>query len=203
MAVEVEIRKRSMSPAILTAAAVVLIATGGWMYWRYLRTYHFVEVEKGALYRDGNRSMRQFAAGARRGNYKTVVMLIDDQELADTRQPFKTECDFCRQQEMEMVRIPVKLGGWPTTAQLDQFLKIASDRNRQPVLVHCAQGVRRTGMMVAAYQMSVLGYDKRRAKEAIHRFGHSDRSIGDVERCIDLYDPRTLTIAADLAVSKE
>ena len=51
-----------------------------------------------------------------------------------------------------------------------------------PVLLHCAQGVRRTAMFVAAYQESVLGYDKQRAKDAIISFGHSDRTVSEIKR---------------------
>jgi protein tyrosine/serine phosphatase len=69
--------------------------------------------------------------------------------------------------------------------------------------VHCAQGVRRTGMMVAAYQESVLGYDRERATQEILRFGHSDRSIGDVRRFIDVYDPVKREVTAELPHSSE
>ena len=44
-------------------------------------------------------------------------------------------------------------------------------------------------MMAAAFQESVLGYDKQKALDAILAFGHSQRSIGDVKRFIEIYDP--------------
>src|SRR5213079_2639054 len=99
--------------------------------------------------------------------------------------------------------IPVKLGGWPTTANVKEFLSLAQNKSLQPVLVHCAQGVRRTGMMVAAYQMSVLGWDKDKTKAAILTFGHSDRTVNDVKRFIDVYDPKTQTVTEKLPQSSE
>ena len=96
-----------------------------------------------------------------------------------------------------------RLLGFETGDQIDEFLKIAADPKRQPVLVHCAQGVRRTGMMVAAYQESVLGYDQSKAKAAILSFGHSQRTMSDVTKFIDLYDPKQRSLPTTLPVGIE
>jgi len=40
------------------------------------------------------------------------------------------------------------------------FLRIVTDKPSQPVLVHCAQGSDRTGMMVAIYRIVVQGWSK-------------------------------------------
>ena len=58
-------------------------------------------------------------------------------------------------------------------------------------------------MMVAAYQESVLGYDKEKTKAAILTFGHSDKTINDIKRFIDGYDPKMKTVAIQLATGKE
>src|SRR5205814_9367221 len=114
-------------------------------------------------------------------NPKVVVSLIDDNELADEDKPqFQAEADYLAGKGVRLERIPVKLGGWPTKADVDKFISVASEPENQPVLVHCAQGVRRTGMMVAASQMKPLGHDKGRAKVALLRFGHSERPFDDV-----------------------
>ena len=44
-------------------------------------------------------------------------------------------------------------------------------------------------MMIAAYEMSVLKYDKPHAIAAIQSFGHSDRTTEDIKRFIETYDP--------------
>ena len=64
--------------------------------------------------------------------------------------------------------------------------------------MHCAQGVRRTAMMVAAFQESVLGYDKQQARDAILTFGHSDKTVDDIRRFIDAYDPKSRTVSDQL-----
>jgi hypothetical protein len=71
-----------------------------------------------------------------------------------------------------------------------EFVAIASDPANQPVLYHDDEGIRRAGMMMAAYQESILGYDDVKANAAIQAFGHSDRTIREVRRFIEAYDPQ-------------
>jgi protein tyrosine phosphatase (PTP) superfamily phosphohydrolase (DUF442 family) len=173
--------------ALALAAAVAL-----WL-WR-LDTYHFAEVEKGVLYRDGNRGMREFSTALRKGNIKTVVMLNDDEEVK--QEPFKSELEQCREKGVEVIRIPVKLGGYPSDAEVREFLNVMNDRSKWPVMVHCAQGVRRTAMMVAAYQESVLGYDDERAKGAILPWGRkaTSQTLGDIRSFIEAYDGKNRVV---------
>jgi protein tyrosine phosphatase (PTP) superfamily phosphohydrolase (DUF442 family) len=184
---------------LLTVAAVA--AGGVWTWRQYFDAYHLATVQDGVLYRDGVRSPGQFAYAVRRVSPKTIVCLVDDREIA--REPFISELVYCRQNRIDMVRIPVPLGGWPTGDQVRQFLAIAADPARQPVLVHCAQGVRRTGMMVAAYQETILKFDRAKTKAALLAFGHSQRTVGDVQRFIDVYDPDQRQMTQDLPPSTE
>jgi protein-tyrosine phosphatase len=136
---------------------------------------------------------------------RTVVSLIDDAERLDPSKPeFAAEEAMLRERPgVRLERIPVELGGWPDDAAIQRFLSITTDPSSQPVLVHCAQGVRRTGFMVAAYQMSELGWSKERAKQELLTFGHSMRTVGDVQRFIDAYDPASRKMTQTLPRSKE
>jgi protein tyrosine/serine phosphatase len=158
-------------------------------------------VNAGILYRDGVRDLHQFDLAAKKTHVKTVVSLVDDQEITHT--PFTDEMAYCQVHGIKVIRLPVPLGGWPRGDQISQFLAITRDPSLQPVLVHCAQGVRRTGMMVAAYERSVLKLDKEQTTAAMLTFGHSQRTVGDVMRFIDTYDPQTEQMTAEMPLSHE
>jgi protein tyrosine/serine phosphatase len=190
---------KTLGPIILLVA--ILVAAGWWIFWAYFDTYHLAVVKEGVLYRDGVRNLHEFDLAARRTHVKTIVSLVDEREIA--QRPFTDEMAYCREHGIDVVRLPVSLGGWPSGDDISRFLAVATDPARQPVMVHCAQGVRRTGMMVAAYQISVLKMSKQQATEQILTFGHSERSIGDVRKFIEHYDPQTQQMTADLPASQE
>jgi protein tyrosine/serine phosphatase len=194
-------RLKRSSVALLAGVAVVLIvAAVSVKIWRDHRAYHLATVQEGVLYRDGAKSESQLAAALDDVHPRTVVSLVDAVEQSDpSKSQFAGELKLCDSRGIKLRRIEVKLGGWPSSENIREFLEIVSDRQNQPVLVHCAQGVRRTAFFVAAYQESVLGYDQAKAKDAILGFGHSDSTINDIRRFIDGYDPKTRTVAADLA----
>lgn len=208
MAMDTPAPQPCCSAKVITFCVIALaVAVGGvsaWAWTEYVQTYHLETVQDGVLFRDGNRGMREFETAVRKAKPRTVVSLIDDRELADPHKPmFAQEMDWCKQQGVNVVRIPVKLGGWPTTDDVRKFLDVVQDKQNQPVLVHCAQGVRRTGMFVAAYQESVLGWDDAKAKAELLTFGHSQRTVKDVQRFIDVYDAKTRTVTAQLEQSEE
>jgi protein tyrosine phosphatase (PTP) superfamily phosphohydrolase (DUF442 family) len=192
------------SVALWALPLVLFLGGGAWGWAEYVQTYHLEAVQDGVLYRDGNRGMREFETAIRKVKPKTVVSLVDDNELADPKKPmFGQEMSWCGQQGVNVVRIPVKLGGWPTTEDVRKFLELVQDKQNQPVLVHCAQGVRRTGMFVAAYQESVLGWDDKKTKDELLTFGHSQRTVKDVQRFIDVYNAKERAVTAQLEQSEE
>lgn len=191
-------------PLCVLCASVVLLAA--FFIWRrWFQTYHLATVDPGKFFRDGNRGLREYQTMLRRVKPRTVVSLIDDQEAVDRTKPeFAHEEAFLKTQPaVAFERIAVQLGGWPDDAAIARFLSIATDAIRQPVVVHCAQGVRRTGMMVAAYQLNMLGWSKEQAKAEVLTFGHSQRTVRDVQRFIDVYDPATRRMTESLEQSKE
>lgn len=55
----------------------------------------------------------------------------------------------------------IPMSAWsPQTGHAVAFLKIATDRAKTPVFVHCLHGADRTGLMCAIYRVVVQGWDK-------------------------------------------
>jgi protein tyrosine phosphatase (PTP) superfamily phosphohydrolase (DUF442 family) len=187
--------KPSLARRVVPIAIVALIVLIGFWIWReHFQTYHLAIVQEGVLYRDGNRGLREFANTIEKIKPKTVVCLLDDAELADPAKPmFAQEMTYLQQHGVRVERIAVPLGGWPSSEQVKQFLDLVQKPENQPVLVHCAQGMRRTGMMAAAYQQSVLKMDDATARDAVVMFGRKDtsRSVVDIRNFINAYDETT------------
>ncbi|HEY3129065.1 MAG TPA: tyrosine-protein phosphatase [Acidobacteriota bacterium] len=60
---------------------------------------------------------------------------------------------------MNYVNIPMDDSDRTYDPQVSKFLALVQDPNNGPVFVHCAGGRHRTGTVVAAYRMSVDGWD--------------------------------------------
>jgi uncharacterized protein (TIGR01244 family) len=176
--------------AIVIFVPVVIGAVGWWL--AYNATYHFAVVQPGVLYRSGNNSLRRLKIAIDEGHIHTIVALIDDKEIADPSKPqFAEEKAWAGSHGIRYIRLPVRLGGWPNSDQIQQFLRIAANPADQPVLVHCAQGVRRTGMFVAAFQESQLHWSPDQTKAAIRSFGHGPGTVENIDAFIDHYDPKS------------
>ena len=199
----VKARSPRWKRGVLLAVLVTLAGGAGggfagyqtYIWYQTMALYHLATVQPGVLYRDGNRGMREFKHALAATKARTVVSLIDDRELNDPNKPqFLDEANYCAAHLIQYIRIPVPLGGWPTSDDLKWFNKAVSDPANQPVLVHCAQGVRRTGMFVAAYQESVLHETPAQATSEILSFGHRQRDTDDVRRFIREYDALKQTL---------
>jgi len=61
--------------------------------------------------------------------------------------------------------------------ELVRFLKIVTNKNHQPVFVHCQHGADRTGTMCAFYRIAVQGWTKDQAIEEMTKGGFGYHSI--------------------------
>lgn len=57
--------------------------------------------------------------------------------------------------------------------EIVRFLQIVTDPDRTPALVHCMQGVDRTGTMCAVYRIVIEGWDKKEAIAEMKAIGHN------------------------------
>ena len=65
--------------------------------------------------------------------------------------------------DMQYFQIPMTTHKPPTTANVEEFLRIVHDPASQPVYVHCVGGRHRTGVMTAIYRMTDESWTAERA----------------------------------------
>jgi protein tyrosine/serine phosphatase len=58
-----------------------------------------------------------------------------------------------------------------------EFLKIVTDPNNAPVLVHCQHGADRTGLMTAIYRVAVQGWTKKEALREMTEGGYGFHTV--------------------------
>lgn len=183
---------------------VVAVLVGAGLFLFRFQTYHFAVVRPGVLYRMGMRDTRELDNVLRRVHPKTVVCLVSDEEVNDpSKGDFKGEFAVLKKDGITLDRIRINAGGSPTAAQIEQFLHIVQNKKNQPVIVHCAQGVERTGMMVAAYQRDVLGYDKQQALNSVKIFGKGIERAEHVKQFIESFynEPQALATSGQNAAN--
>jgi protein tyrosine/serine phosphatase len=114
-------------------------------------------------YRGAQPDSRDYADLAAMG-VKTVIDL--------TRDGRKDEPGLVKRAGMKFYRIPLTTSEAPSTAAVNQFLKLVNDPANQPVFVHCQGGRHRTGVMTAVYRMTKDGWtaDKAYQEMKIYRF---------------------------------
>jgi len=122
---------------------------------------------------------------------KTVINLIGDSDLD------KTEESSVVAQGMRYVQIPMSTHKAPTAKQLETFLSIVNDPQRQPVYVHCVGGRHRTGVMTAVYRMTKDGISGAEAFSEMKRFNYGpDFLHPEFKKFVYAYQPNKTAIAA-------
>jgi tyrosine-protein phosphatase SIW14 len=134
----------------------------------------FARVSEG-LYRGAQPTAEGFAQLKRMG-IKTVVSL----------RSFHTDTRLLQGSGLAYIRIGCN--AWsPQDQDVITFLKIVRDPRNQPVFVHCAQGVDRTGMMVAAYRIAEQGWSTQDAEKELQDFGFHP-IWADIRRHVERFD---------------
>lgn len=132
---------------------------------------HFGVVEDTVLYRSGQPDESGWEAIRRSYGIRTVV----DLRRIESSKPWSiTQDNFCRRNGINLIHIPIGRGRL-TDAQFKQFLSLVMDRARRPVLVHCAAGESRTGVVVAAYRIASEGWTYESAIAEARRYGLTPR----------------------------
>ena len=177
---------------LLVLIAILAIACTAVVKYK-LGPYHFKIVTPGVLYRSGSMSSDHLAFVADRYQIKTIVGLRLKDETTPQPNWYEMEKSFCQTKGINFFHIPMVSKSPPTDEQLEQWLDILSDQANHPILVHCAQGVTRAGVMVAIYQMEFQGGDNKDVWKKLPRFGRDFDNPPDrqpIKNYVLNYQPR-------------
>jgi protein tyrosine/serine phosphatase len=179
---------------LLTVGVIV----GGPLGYSAYRNAHFRSfrvVEPGVLYRSGQLSRVGLERVLHDYGIRTVVTLRDP--AVSGKEPDWGEEEFCRQRDLNYVRIPPRPWGRatdgpaPADAGVKAFVEIMADPANHPVLVHCFAGVHRTGACIAVYRMEFDGWSNEQALEELRAGGyHNLDDEPDVLAYLTRYRPR-------------
>lgn len=125
---------------------------------RYDGLHHFAVVRPGVLMRCGQPRVRELRRIRDKHGLRTIIVA-----RGGTRHPlrgrwFRKERAFCRQAGVELVHMPFSDKRTPPADVFDCFVEILRDPSSHPVLVHCEQGIHRTGILCAAYRVALEGW---------------------------------------------
>jgi protein tyrosine/serine phosphatase len=156
------------SIAVLLGAVLV----GGYIYRQ--RSIYPTEVTAGVLYRSALPTKRELTHLGDL-NIKTVVNLCcpDEHEAREEPKAYQAEKQFCQEHGLEFISISIS-ALVPTDEQVKQFLEVMAKHKSGSggaVLVHCAQGRNRTGMMVAAYRVVIEDWPGDKALKEMQDMG--------------------------------
>jgi len=97
------------------------------------------------------------------------------------------EEEEARSRGLRYFNVPFKRAGRPREADIELVLSIINTPENQPVFVHCAQGVDRTGTVIAVYRIAHDGWTSEEAKAEANRYGMHPWEMGMKNYIHDFY----------------
>jgi len=132
----------------------------------------FVEVIPGQIYRSGEMEQGPFLRVLEKHDIRTILTLLNREE-GDPAQAFEEKVAADR--GVRLVRMGMPGDGLAHLDEIDQAAALLADSANHPLLVHCAAGVNRTGVVVAAWRMKYCGWGPAEAIAEAERCGWSPR----------------------------
>lgn len=138
------------------------------------------EVEPGVLYRSAQPSGRQLRHAINRHGIRTVVIAREGESsrIADEKRA-------AQDAGVAVIQLPIVSGAEVRDEDIRSFFDAVDDPTRRPVLVHCAAGRHRTGLLCALYRIERQGWDPGRAREEMLSFGFDEAGHRELLRQFD------------------
>lgn len=163
--------RRKTLVVVVAVAVVACSLITAYFVARHKILYHFDVVDPGKVYRSGTLSDWGLRWARSISGFKTIVNVRSEKE---NREPWhEEETRFALANGIKLIDMPLKADTPPSPAQCEKFLEIVNEPKNLPVIIHCHQGVTRTAMMVAVYEIAVEGRKNDDVLRNMETFGHS------------------------------
>ena len=172
-------RRRWIVLALICLLAGVGSAISQYKYYFWPKRFHVVEA--GQIYRGGWQKPGPLRRLLRTYQIKTLLNVACNptEPEADGKGPIVHELGVAWH------KILMPGTGLGTFAQLDEAADVLADPSNRPVFVHCAAGVHRTNMAIAAYRLQHCRWNLEQTLEEMARYGFDrERDSGQVEHLL-------------------
>jgi uncharacterized protein (TIGR01244 family) len=122
---------------------------------------NFHTVQEGRLYRSGQIPRARIAAYLQEYGIKTIINLRGKAENAMCCWGEKGAAKSCA---ASVIHIPMRAGKMSTPQEINELLA-AFDKAQEPLLIHCSQGINRTGEACALWLLEKCGATNAQALE--------------------------------------
>ena len=165
--------------------AVISGAVTWYFIYQHKLYYHFKTVDSGKVFRSGCLSAAGLNAVFNKTHFKTIVVVRSESEVKENSDNWYTrETEFCKKNNLNFEFFNLGAGVPPNSQQVKRFYNIISNPKMYPIIIHCEQGVIRTGMMVAIYRIVKMGQTGQYVWDNMHKFGHNFNDYPQVKNFI-------------------
>jgi protein tyrosine/serine phosphatase len=155
---------------------------------------HFRVVRDGVLYRSGQMKLEGLQRVLHDHLIQTVITLRDKRAPGQPP-PDRAEEEYCRNMGITYIRIPPRSwdshdGDVPADEGVRTFKALMNDPRNYPVLIHCFNGIHRTGAYCAIYRMEFEHWTNEQAVAEMKACGYTtlDEEI-DILTYLEEYVP--------------
>lgn len=184
-------RKRMLAGTLIALAAVASASVGGYFYatWYPKR---LSAVAEGRIYRSGQPYPRQLGPVVDKLGIKTLINFRDN-ETVSSRPECVYEKQFAQEHGLKFVVLPLDCP--PKEETIPPLLKLLDDPANYPLLMHCAEGIERSGLAAAIYRIERMGWTNEHAVAELLALGVAKklRASEKPQRYVDYlraYKPR-------------
>jgi len=177
------IDRRRAGKLLLTGflAGLVLSLAGPVLHMTVGSNFH--ELLPGRIYRCAQMSEAELASAVRQHGIRTIVNLRGWQPGCDW---YLGECRAAHAANVSLEDVSLSAGRLPPVSELRRLVRVL-DHSEPPFLVHCKQGVDRTGLVSALALLLYTGADLAAARQQLSlSYGHV--SLGRTERMREFFD---------------